>query len=192
MQLDLGLLPEGLGFREDLIGANEERALIDRIAALPLTPFQFQGFEGKRLTHSFGWRYDFQTARLSRTEPLPDWLLPLRDRAAAFAGLAPDDLIHALVIRYDPGAAIGWHRDRPAFDQVIGISLGSPTELRLRRRAGPRQFERATLFLPPRSAYHLSGPARHQWEHSILHHPALRFSVTFRSLSERGKVLTGR
>jgi alkylated DNA repair dioxygenase AlkB len=45
-----------------------------------------------------------------------------------------DDLVQALLIRYDPGASIGWHRDRPVFEHVVGISLGADARLRLRRR----------------------------------------------------------
>ena len=92
-----------------------------------------------------------------------------------------------LLTRYDPGAGIGWHRDRPVFEHVIGISLGAPAVLRFRRRDGAR-FDRASLPLPPRSIYHLSGPARHEWEHSIVPIDAPRWSVTFRSLSDKGRL----
>src|SRR5205085_2830714 len=108
------------------------------------------------------------------------FLLPLRGRAAAFAGLDPDELADALVTEYSPGAAIGWHRDRPIFGDVIGISLGAPCRFRLRRKLGDR-WERASLVLRPRSAYLLRGPVRHEWQHSIPPVEALRYSVTFRS-----------
>jgi alkylated DNA repair dioxygenase AlkB len=87
-------------------------------------------------------------------------LLPLREKAAAFAGLASEDFVQALLIRYDPGAGIGWHRDRPLFEHVVGISLGNPATLRLRRRR-EGGFERASAVLAPRSVYHLSGEVRH-------------------------------
>ena len=76
------LLP-GLAYRDALIDAGEESALIARIEAAGLTPFQFQQWEGKRLTRSYGWTYDFQTGRFARGEPIPGWLMPLRSRAAA-------------------------------------------------------------------------------------------------------------
>ena len=44
--------------------------------------------------------------------------------------LQPDELVQALPIRYDPGAWIGWHRDRPVFEHVLGISLGAPATMR--------------------------------------------------------------
>ncbi len=175
----------GLDFREEFIDEPEERDLIAHIEGLGLSPFRFQGWTGKRLTQSFGWRYDFDDASFTQSEPIPDWLLPLRERAAHFAGLAPDDFAHALVVRYDPGAGIGWHRDRPQFDKVVGISLGAATVMRFRQRSG-LGFRRANVELEPRSAYLLSGEVRGEWEHSIAAHQALRFSITFRSLSERG------
>jgi hypothetical protein len=52
------------------------------------------------------------------------------------------------------------------FEHVIGISLGNPATMRLRRRR-PGGFDRFSALLPPRSVYHLSGEARHDWEHSI-------------------------
>ena len=175
----------GLKLREDFIAAAEERQLVARIDALGLSPFRFQGWTGKRLTRSFGWRYDFDDASFAEDEPIPDWLRPLREKAAALAGISPDDFAHALVIRYDPGAGIGWHRDRPQFDKVVGVSLGSPAAMRFRQRTA-NGFRRAKLELQPRSAYLLSGEVRSEWEHSIAAHDALRFSITFRSLSTRG------
>lgn len=172
----------GLTTSENIVDPREEAALIAAIDATPLAPFRFQGWTGKRLTHSFGWRYDFDSARFSRTEPLPDWLLPLRERAGALARLDPEQFVHALLIRYDPGAGIGWHRDRPVFEHVVGVSLCAPAAMRFRRRRGTA-FDRRTLPLPPRSAYHLAGEARHDWEHSIAPIEHTRWSITFRSLA---------
>ena len=174
----------GLRTAEELITTAEEADLIPHIDAAGLTPFQFGQFEGKRLTRSYGAHYDFGRHRLVEAEPMPDWLLPIRVKAAAFAGLAADQLVHALLIRYDPGSGIGWHKDRPAFDQVIGISLGSDAELAFRRRRDDGRFDRHRLNLPRRSAYLLSGEVRRQWEHRISSHAALRYSITFRSLKE--------
>lgn len=174
--------PSGLQFREAFVTPDEERALVAEFAALEFAPFQFQGWEGKRETVSFGWRYDFGTARLDPAPPIPDFLMPLRARAAEFAGLAPEAFEQALVIRYDAGAGIGWHRDRPVFDKVVGVSLLSPCVIRFRRRRG-RGFDRFPLGAAPRSAYLLSGEIRHSWEHSIAPLDVLRYSVTFRNRS---------
>ena len=174
-------MPDGLAYQAEWLSAGEEQALVEHMAALPFRPFEFQGFLGKRETVSFGWSYRFDGSGLAAAEPMPDWLLPLRDRAAGFAGLEPEALEHALLIRYGPGAGLGWHRDRPVFGDVIGISLASPAPLRFRRKQGAK-WERFTLTAEPRSAYLLRGPAREEWEHSIPPVETLRYSVTFRTL----------
>jgi CRISPR-associated Cas5-like protein len=176
-----GTILPGLRTTEDLVSPDEEPALIASIDAAPLASFRFQGWTGKRLTVSYGWTYDFDSARFAESEPIPEWLKPLQARAAEFAGLAPEVLAHVLLIRYDAGAGIGWHRDRPVFDKVIGVSLGAPAVMRFRRRA-ERGFARRSLPLPPRSAYLLSGEARQAWEHSIAPMDQTRWSVTFRTL----------
>lgn len=178
----------GLKLGHDIVSPEEESALIAGIDTADLSPFRFQRWTGKRRTRSFGWTYDFETGAFAQAEPIPSWLRPLKARAAAFAGLVPDDLVQALLIRYDPGAGIGWHKDRPVFEHVVGISLGHAPALRLRRRHATG-FHRAKADLPSRSIYHLSGEARHEWEHSIAPMQAPRWSVTFRSLSaERRRV----
>jgi alkylated DNA repair dioxygenase AlkB len=179
-------LIDGLRYRQNLIGAVEESALLERLGVLELAPFRFHGWLGNRQTRSFGWRYDFDDASFAPGENLPKWLLAVRDKAAAFARVPADDFVHALVARYDPGAGIGWHRDRDVFEQVVGISLGTPATLRFRRRTDAG-FKRAALEVAPRSAYLLSGEARQDWEHSITPGESLRFSVTFRTLSAKGE-----
>lgn len=176
----------GLRYQQRVITEAEQDALLGCLEALELAPFRFHGFLGNRRTQSFGWRYDFEDASFTQAEPIADWLQPARARAAAFAGLQPSDFVHVLLARYDPGAGIGWHRDRDVFDQVVGISLNTPATLRFRQRT-PTGFKRANLELEPRSAYLLSGEVRHDWEHSIAPGDALRFSITFRTLSEKGR-----
>jgi alkylated DNA repair dioxygenase AlkB len=172
--------PEGLVYRPDFISAVEEQALVAQLRALPFAPFQFHGFEGARRVVSFGWRYDFNEGGLKRADPMPDWLLPLAGRAAAFAGLPQEAIAHALLTEYAPGAGIGWHRDRPQFEDVIGVSFLAPCRLRFRLRDGER-WRRLNLEVAPRSAYLLRGPARRLWEHSIAPMTTLRYSITFRS-----------
>lgn len=184
-QLDLlspaPALPEGLVYRPDFLSAAEEAVLARRLAEEPLAPFDFHGFKGNRRTVSYGWHYAFDGSGLRPSEPIPDWLHEVRARAAAWAQLRPDDLAHALLIEYAPGAGIGWHRDRPVFGDVIGISLLAPARLRFRRRHGDK-WQRANLVAEPRSAYLLRGPARSEWEHSIPPMEELRYSITLRSL----------
>jgi len=183
--------PAGLSQADAIVTPSEERALIAALDAAELSPFRFHGWLGKRLTASYGWRYDFDDASFAPSEAIPDWLLPLRAKAARFAGLQPGELVQALLIRYDPGAGIGWHRDRPVFEHVLGISLGAPATLRFRRRR-PGGLDRTSMPLAPRSVYHLTGEARHQWEHSIAAIEVTRWSITFRSLSQKGRLLERR
>jgi alkylated DNA repair dioxygenase AlkB len=173
-------LPPGFAYRPEFISAEEEAALAAWLATLPFEPFLFRGFEGKRRVISFGWQYDFTRSHLIRADDVPAELLAVRARAAAFVGLAPQDLQQCLINEYLPGAPIGWHRDRPMFDKVVGISVGAPCAFRLRRRLG-EGFERFTLELAPRSAYAITGEARSQWEHSIPPVKAHRYSITFRN-----------
>ena len=193
MTLDLfrESLIAGLEYRPDFISEAEEQHLLAHLVAEHLSPFRCHGWTGKRLTRTYGWRYDFDDASFAPAEPIPDWLEPLRAKAAGFADIAPEEFAHVLLVRYDPGAGIGWHRDRPQFETVVGVSLGSPATLRFRRRK-PGGFNRTSVEVLPRSAYILSSEARHEWEHSIAPGDTLRFSITFRTLSEKGRRLAGR
>jgi alkylated DNA repair dioxygenase AlkB len=177
-------MPEGFGYAPDLIDAADETRLVHAVADLPFKEFEFHGFLGKRRVVSFGLRYDFNGGGLKAAEPMPQFLLPVRERAAAFAGLAPEDLQHALITEYGPGTSIGWHRDRPDYSDVIGISLLSLCTFRMRRRRGAA-WQRASLRLDRRSVYLMRGPSRDDWEHSIPAVTALRYSITFRSLRHR-------
>ena len=177
------VLPEGMRYVTDVLAPKEEEALLDALPLLPFKEFEFHGFLGKRRVVSFGWHYDFNGGGLRTAGELPEFLLPIRERAAHFAGVAPAALEHALILDYPPGAAIGWHKDRAAFGDVIGISLLAPCTFRLRRKIGTT-WERRSLTAEPRSAYLLSGPARDEWEHSIPPVDARRYCITFRTLRE--------
>lgn len=174
-------MPEGFKYQSDVLSPDDGRELVSRLADLPFRAFEFHGYLGKRRVVSYGWQYDFNTEKLRQTEDLPEFLLAARDKAAAFAGLAPSDLQHALITEYGPGAAIGWHKDKAVFAEVVGISLLSPCTFRFRRKMGSR-WERASFIAEPRSAYLLNGPSRTEWEHSIPAVDALRYSITFRNL----------
>ena len=172
----------GLAAFAGVVTAAEQARLTARIDAAPLEPFRFGQWTGKRLTAHYGSAYDYARGAVTPAPPLPDWLLALRERVCAAAGRDPAAFVQALLIRYDPGAGIGWHRDRPQYAEVLGLSLGAPATLRLRRRASDGHFERHTHPLTPGAAYLLTGEARGAWEHSITPLDQTRWSVTFRSL----------
>jgi alkylated DNA repair dioxygenase AlkB len=177
---DTPAIPDGLRYAADFIPVAAERDLIDHVAALPLQPFQFGQYEGKRRIASFGWRYDYSQRRLLPAEPVPGWLAPLIEQVEAFGG--PGTRIdQILCTEYEAGVGIGWHRDKPHFGRIFGVSLGSSCRLRFRRQAGDG-WERQALDVEPRSVYAMSGPARFEWEHSIPSVDALRYSITLRTL----------
>lgn len=173
-------LPLGFQYQPDVISTEQERALVRDIERLPFTAFEFRGFEGKRRTVSYGWRYDFNKQKVGEADPIAPFLLPIRVLGAAFAGLEPEALEQITVIEYSPGSAIGWHKDRPMFGDVVGLSLLSPTLFRFRRKAGTK-WDRASLVVEPRSLYLLRGPSRDEWQHSIPPVETLRYSITMRT-----------
>ncbi len=176
-------LSAGFAYWEDIISPKEENAMIRRFKELPFKPFEFHGFLGKRRVVSFGWRYDYAGKTLRHSDPIPPFLLPLRRHAAGFAGVPEEGLQQILINEYAPGAGIGWHRDKPMFKDVVGISLGPPSILRLRRKRGA-DWERAACNINPRSAYLLRGSSRREWEHGVPPVDQLRYSVTFRNFME--------
>lgn len=171
------------GFRlvPEAVAPAEEAALAAHLDAAPLEPFRFGQWRGKRLTTHYGSAYDFARGRVEPAPPLPGWLIDLRVRLTTLVGADPAAFGQALLIRYDPGSGIGWHRDRPQYGEVLGLSLSAPCVLRLRRRT-QAGFERRSIDLPARSLYLLSGEVRWDWEHSIAPQDQTRRSITFRSL----------
>jgi alkylated DNA repair dioxygenase AlkB len=179
--LDTGLDISGLRFREELITPAEESSLLERIRPLDFHEMRMRGVAAKRRVLHFGVNYSFETFKATPGPPIPEFLFPLRERAATLAEVAVGDLAEALITEYSPGAAIGWHRDAYPFDIVVGISLLSACRFRF-RRGKVRAWEMVERPLPARSAYVLTGPARTEWEHSIPPVKQLRYSVTFRTL----------
>lgn len=172
--------PEGLRYATEFVSPAAEQELIAHVAALPLQPFQFGQFEGKRRVAWFGFHYDYTERQLRAADPIPDWLAPVIERVEAFGG-PQTKIAQVLCTEYDTGVGIGWHRDKPHFDRIFGLSLGSPCRFRFRRAIGEK-WERFALSAAPRSIYMMSGPAREVWEHSIPAVEAPRFSITFRTM----------
>lgn len=177
-------LPHGFLYAAEAITPSEEQCLLAAMPQLPFRDFQFHGYEGKRRVVSFGWRYDFDVEKAVPAPLIPSLLLDTYRAVQDSSGFVLKNLQQVLVTEYAPGAPIGWHKDKPHFGQVMGLSLASECCLRLRRLNGGT-WERASIQLQPRSAYFLDGPARWEWEHSIPPVEALRYSITFRNLAGR-------
>jgi DNA oxidative demethylase len=170
--------PQGLTYCENLLSENEERALLEEFDRIEFDEIRMHGVVAKRTAKHYGLDYDYERRGVvEEAEPVPEWLEPVRARAAELAGVRADELVEALVQRYPEGAQIGWHRDAPAFGTVAGISLLSASRMRFRRGpAGAREtFE---LELAPRSGYVLAGEARTRWQHHVPPTKALRYSIT--------------
>jgi alkylated DNA repair dioxygenase AlkB len=181
---DRPAFPSEFRLRPELLDRGEERRLLQELERLDFQPFNFHGFLGKRRVISFGWRYAFDGTGLTKAEEIPEFILPFREKAAAAFGLVPAELEQVLLIEYPPGSTIGWHKDRPVFGRVIGISLLSACTFRFRRKTGGG-WDRRSLVLEPRSAYLLEGEVRNDWEHSIPTVPELRYAITMRTMRDK-------
>src|SRR6185503_12370245 len=109
--------PQGLRYVAEFISPELERELIGHVSALPLQPFQFGVFEGKRRVASFGFRYDYTLQRLQPAEPIPAWLEPLIEQVEEYGGPGTQ-IAQVLCTEYDVGVGIGWHRDKPHFGRI--------------------------------------------------------------------------
>jgi alkylated DNA repair dioxygenase AlkB len=178
--------PAGFSSEPGFVSAEEERTLINRIGELPLAPFQFGTFEGKRRVASFGWRYDYSTQKLQQAGTVPDWLTPFAHRVESLFQLSNGAIQQVLCTEYDAGVGIGWHRDKPHFNEIFGLSLASACKFRFRRKVDDA-WQRLTFDIEPRSLYRMSGESRHVWEHSIPPVAARRYSVTFRTMAIAAK-----
>jgi alkylated DNA repair dioxygenase AlkB len=176
--------PEGFRYLGDLLSAEEEDALARELEALPFAPFDFHGYEANRRVVGFGFRYDYSRREVVEAPPVPSFLEPLRLKIGeAFDRRPAEAFEQVLINEYRPGAGIGWHRDKPQFAEVVGVSLLAPCNFRLRRKSGDA-WDRFSLTVEPRSAYLMTGPSRTVWEHSIPPLDRHRYSITFRTFAK--------
>jgi alkylated DNA repair dioxygenase AlkB len=179
-------LPDGFRYAPEFISPEDELALLDQIGRVEFAAFEMRGVVARRRVAFFGRSYE----RTRLSPPLPPFLIPLRDRLAVWAGMEAAAFVMALINEYPPGAPIGWHRDAPQYEIVAGVSLLSACRMRLRPYVSPaatatqaaRRVATHELQLAPRSAYLMTGEARHSFEHHIPAVDALRYSITFRTL----------
>ena len=181
----------GLVYQPEFLSREEEQALIAIIRSLPLHAAKYKQYFARRRVVSFGGSYDFDTHELKPAKALDERLRPLRDKVAAWRGVDPESLVHALVAEYAPGTPLGWHRDVPDFAGIYGVSLGGTATLRFRpypyQPERPRQV--VELAVQPRSVYVMEDEARWGWQHCVEPTRALRWSVTFRD--RRGNAQPG-
>jgi alkylated DNA repair dioxygenase AlkB len=176
-------LPPGMRYEPEFLSPEEERHWIAFAQSLPLKEMNYKGFIAKRRVLSFGGKYDYVANKLGQGPAIPSGLAPLRDKAAAWLGIAPDAFTHVLVAEYREGTPLGWHRDVPDFEDVVGVSLLSEAVMRFRPYPpdAPKKADILKLTVQPRSIYLLHGPARWDWQHSVAATKQLRYSITFRT-----------
>jgi hypothetical protein len=114
-------------------------------------------------------------------QSFPAFVTELRSKVAKFSGREVEEFQQGEVNEYPPGAGIGWHKDKPEFGVIVGVSLLRLATMRFRRRKD-NGWMRISHILKPRSIYILEGESRSLWEHSIPPLGALRYSLTFRTL----------
>lgn len=129
------MLPAGFRYQPELIDRIKEEALATALGSLHLKPFEFHDHFGNRRVVSFGLRYDYARRGVEVSDDPPEFLDDLRKKVANFAGRRVEEFVRVGVNEYRPGAGIGWHRDKPQFGDVVGVSILSQAKMRFRRRS---------------------------------------------------------
>lgn len=175
--------PDGLFYIPQFLTAQEEQEILHHVSAQTFEPYDHHGYKANREVIYFGTPggYGVGGAEII-PEPIPDWLMPLRERYAQLIDLRAEELAMVMAARYDVGAGIGWHRDRPQFGpSVLGLSLASDAEMRFRRFLNDKE-EMYKINLERGSAYIIAGPSRSVWQHGMIPVKQLRYSITFRTI----------
>jgi alkylated DNA repair dioxygenase AlkB len=177
-------LPRGFVYQPEFISEVEETALLEEISVLPLHEAKYKEYTAKRRVIAYGGSYDFATNELVPAGGIPPFLKDLRERIAEWTTVPASQFTHAVIAEYKTGTQLGWHRDVPQFEFVVGVSLGGACRMRLRPYPPNKSKSAATVSidLEPRSAYQIRGEARWGWQHSIPPTKTTRFSITFRTL----------
>jgi alkylated DNA repair dioxygenase AlkB len=177
--------PPGWTYSPDFLTAQEQNRLFQHIQTLPLAPLRMKGVLSKRLVLHYGWDYHYDAWKIKPTDPMPEFIVALRVKAAQFFDQDPIRFEEALINGYPTGAGIGWHRDAPMFGSpVIGISLGAPCLMRFRKKQSVG-YETYKQVIAPGSIYAMDGESRTVWQHTIPGVKGVRYSITFRTLSPR-------
>ena len=185
-------LPQGLVYEPDFLTREEEDELVAHIAPVPLREAKFREYFAKRrVAHFHGAAdapsYDDGDADSFTSGPVPAFLVALREKVAARLALDPAGFVHVLVSEYRPGTPIGWHRDKPQYGIVVGISLAGVGRMRWRPYAHQDAQHTVSLDLARRSMYVMRGPIRWQWQHSMPPCASLRYSITMRTAAAPGE-----
>lgn len=177
----------GLRYQADFLSDQQEQELLALFQTLPFKEMQYKAYTARRRVISYGRHYDFDNNRLNAAPGLIEALHPLRHQVATWLGISPDAFQQVLLAEYRPGTPLGWHRDVPEFEDIVGVSLNTAATLCFRPYpvVMPSARNVLKLTLEPRSVYLLSGPSRWDWQHRVEAVSQLRYSITFRTLRAR-------
>ena len=129
---DAPALPTGLEYHDDFLSVADEASLLRAFVDLPFHEAKFQQYTARRRVDRYGLVFDEARRVWVEGRPLPPFLIDLRERVAASRRMRAEQFVHALVTEYRPGTPIGWHRDKPEYGIVVGISLASACRMRFR------------------------------------------------------------
>ncbi len=179
---DASAIP-GMQYEPAFLTANEEAHLLEVIQSLPLHAAKYKEYEARRRVVSYGGSYDFNTNTLLPGRALDERLMPLRECVAKWLAVGPETLEQVLVAEYSPGTPLGWHRDVPDFETIVGVSLGNAAVLRFRPYPPDAVAKRhaVQLQVEPRSIYVMAGASRWDWQHWVPPVKAPRWSITPRT-----------
>ena len=173
----------GLYYIDNFLSDKEEKDLIDFIND------QQWNTSLKRKTQHYGYEYNYNSTKLSRTTEIPEKFKEIIEKLNSIDILKNYGFDQVLVNEYEPGQGISAHIDHiKNFDDIIvSISLGSPCEMIF-----TEQKKKDNIFkqvLKRKSVVILSGDARYKFTHEI---PARksdssgkrskRISLTFRKV----------
>ena len=181
------IFPPGFKYFPDFITKEEEQLLLTEAQQTELKIFNFQGYEAKRRTASFGYDYSFDKRSLSKGKDIPQQFIFIIEKVARHLSIPAEQFAELLVTEYPVGSVINWHRDAPPFDLIAGISLNTDCTFRLRPQDKAKQGRKSIISFPVlrRSLYVMQGEARSEWQHSISPVKSVRYSITLRTLRNK-------
>jgi alkylated DNA repair dioxygenase AlkB len=185
------IYPQGFSYYPDFLSLSEEQNLLTEISKVELHAFHFQGYEAKRRVASFGYDYSFDKRSISKGREIPSAFHALIEKTAVHTRIRPESFQELLITEYPVGSVINWHRDAPPFDVIVGVSLLSDCNFRLRPHDKTKQSRSSIISLPVRrrSLYVIDGVARTEWQHSTTPVKSVRYSITLRTLKTDASTL---
>lgn len=140
-----------MNLQKEFITKEEEKELIKNIND------QEWNLTLKRRTQHYGYEYSYTTTKLSKTDPIPDFLLEILKK---IENLTKEKFQQVIINEYKPGQGIGAHIDHTTNfgDTIVSLSLGSQCIM---------NFGEEEILLPRRGLLVLTGDYRYKIKHEI-------------------------